>query len=139
MCHPGGDVDNEEGCTCVESRRNMGTWLCVQLCLTLCDPMCCRLPDSSVHGIFQVRILEWVVISYSRDLPKAEIKHTSLVSPALAGGFFTISSTWKALIGCPYFLSLFKYNVSCYKLSMPRSIHSLGLQKWCHSCSLCIS
>ena len=102
-------------------------------------PQDCSPPGSSVHGIFQAGILEWVVISYSRDLPKAEIKHTSLVSPALAGGFFTISSTWKALIGCPYFLSLFKYNVSCYKLSMPRSIHSLGLQKWCHSCSLCIS
>ena len=62
------------------------------------------------------------------DLPKPEIKHTSLVSPALAGGFFTTSSTWEALIGYPYFLSFFKYNVSCYKLSMPRSIHSLGLQ-----------
>ena len=31
-----------------------------------CDPMDYSLPDSSVHGIFQPRILEWVVISYSR-------------------------------------------------------------------------
>ena len=37
-----------------------------QLCLTLCDPMDCNLPDSSVHGIFLTRILEWVVISFSR-------------------------------------------------------------------------
>ena len=36
-----------------------------QSCLTLCDPMDCSLPDSSVHGIFQARILEWVAISFS--------------------------------------------------------------------------
>ena len=37
-----------------------------QLCPTLCDPMDCRLPGSSVHGIFRARILEWVAISFSR-------------------------------------------------------------------------
>ena len=34
-----------------------------QSCPTLCDPMACSLPGSSIHGIFQARILEWVVIS----------------------------------------------------------------------------
>ena len=38
----------------------------VQSCLTLSDPMNCSPPGSSVHGIFQARILEWVVISYFR-------------------------------------------------------------------------
>ena len=37
-----------------------------QSCLTLCDPLDCSPPGSSVHGIFQVRILEWVAISSSR-------------------------------------------------------------------------
>ena len=37
-----------------------------QLCLTLCDPMDCSLSGSSVHGILQARILEWVAISFSR-------------------------------------------------------------------------
>ena len=37
-----------------------------QSCPTLCDPMDCSLPGSSVHGIFQARVLEWVVISFSR-------------------------------------------------------------------------
>ena len=37
-----------------------------QLCLTVCDPMDCSLPSSSIHGIFQARILEWVVISYCK-------------------------------------------------------------------------
>ena len=37
-----------------------------QLCPTLCDPIDCSLPDSSVHGIFRARILEWVAISFCR-------------------------------------------------------------------------
>ena len=37
-----------------------------KLCPTLCDPMGCSPSSSSVHGIFQARILEWVAISFSR-------------------------------------------------------------------------
>ena len=53
-------------------KENTLTWLqkvkseVAQLCPTLCDPMDCSLPGSSVHGIFQVRILEWAAISISR-------------------------------------------------------------------------
>ena len=39
-----------------------------QLCPTLCDPMDCNLSGSSVHGIFQARVLEWIAISFSRLL-----------------------------------------------------------------------
>ena len=39
-----------------------------QLCLALCDPMDCNPLDSSVRGILQARILEWVAISYSRGI-----------------------------------------------------------------------
>ena len=38
-----------------------------QLCLTLCDPMDCSLPGSSVHGILQARILEWVTMPFSNN------------------------------------------------------------------------
>ena len=38
----------------------------VQLCPTLCNPVGCSLPGSSIHGILQARILEWVSISFSR-------------------------------------------------------------------------
>ena len=48
-----------------------------QLCLTLCDPMDCSLPGSSVHGIFQAIVLEWIVISFSRGLPNPGIKPRS--------------------------------------------------------------
>ena len=37
-----------------------------QSCPTLCDPMDCNLPGSSIHGIFQARVLEWAAISFSR-------------------------------------------------------------------------
>ena len=37
----------------------------IQLCPTLCNPMHCSLPGSSVHGIFQARVLEWVAIAFS--------------------------------------------------------------------------
>ena len=48
--------------------------LVIQLCLTLYDPMDCSLPGSSVHGILQARILEWVAISFTRvsSQPRAQ-------------------------------------------------------------------
>ena len=62
--------------------------MCVhgQSCLTLCNAMVCSKPGSSVHETFQARILEWVVISFSRrsSWPRDQ-SHIS----ALAGGFFT--------------------------------------------------
>ena len=41
-------------------------WLVTQLCPTLCNPLDCSLPGSSVHGILQARILEWVAVPASR-------------------------------------------------------------------------
>ena len=58
--------------------------LVAQLCLTICDPMDCSLPGSSVHGIFHARVLEWVAISSSRGLPDPGIEPMSLRSHALA-------------------------------------------------------
>ena len=42
-----------------------------QSCLTLSNPMDCSLPGSSVHGIFQARVLEWVAIIFSEQLYEA--------------------------------------------------------------------
>ena len=54
-------------------RKSLQYFLCcavlclvAQSCLTLCNPMDCYVPGSSVHGIFQARILKWVAISFSR-------------------------------------------------------------------------
>ena len=51
--------------------------MCIQSCPTICDPMDCSPPGCSVHRILQVRILEWVVISFSRDLSNPGIKPRS--------------------------------------------------------------
>ena len=61
--------------------------LITQSCLTFCDPMGCSQTGSSVHGILQARILEWVAIPFSRDLTDTGIEPRS---PALSGKFFTI-------------------------------------------------
>ena len=58
---------------------------------TLCDAMDCSLPGPSVHGILQARMLEWVAISFSGDLPNPGIQSTSLKSPASSGEFFVTS------------------------------------------------
>ena len=50
---------------------------------TPCDPMDCSQPGFSIYGIFQTRTLEWVAMSYSRDLPYLRIKFRSFASPAL--------------------------------------------------------
>ena len=54
--------------------------LVTQLCPTLCNPVDCSLPASSVHGILQARILEWVATPSPEDLPNPGIE---LGSPAL--------------------------------------------------------
>ena len=48
-----------------------------QSCPALSDPVDCSLPGSSVHGIFQARILEWVAIAFSDDQPRQHIKKQS--------------------------------------------------------------
>ena len=84
-----------------------------QSCPTLCDPIKCSLPGSSIHGIFQARVLEWVAISFSRGSSRprdrTQVSH-------VAGRQFNIWVTWEALLitkikhkyylpwkTCPYF------------------------------------
>ena len=61
---------------------------------TLCDPMGCSLPGSSIHGILQARILEWVAIPFSRA--SSQPRDGTQVS-YIAGGFFIIWVTRGAL------------------------------------------
>ena len=66
----------------------------LQSCPTLCNPMRCSLPGSSIHGILQARILEWVAISSSKGSSRPRNRPVSLMSPVLAGGFFTTSANY---------------------------------------------
>ena len=77
-----------------------------QLCPTLCDPMDCSLPHSSVHRIFQARVLEWVVLSFSGGSsdPGMEAR-----APALWADTTTLlcpqDSPGKSTgVGCPFLL-----------------------------------
>ena len=69
----------------------------LQLCLTLGNPMDHSQPGSSVHGILQARILEWLTIPPPEDLPDPGIKPVSLVSPVLPGRFFTTAPPGKPI------------------------------------------
>ena len=68
----------------------------LQSCLTLCNPMDCSLPGSSVHGIPRPEYWLGLPCPPPGDLPDPGIEAASLMSPALAGGFFTTSVTWEA-------------------------------------------
>ena len=57
-------------------------WLIAQLCLTLLQPLDCRPPDSSGHGILQARIVEWVASPPLGDLPDAGMEPPSLALQA---------------------------------------------------------
>ena len=58
-----------------------------QSCPTLCDHMYCSLPGSSVRGIFQARVLEWVAISFSRrySQPRDETQDSRIVGRCFTG------------------------------------------------------
>ena len=64
--------------------------LVAQLCPTLCNPMDCSLPGSSIHGISQARILQWVAISFSRG--SSQPRDQTRVS-CIVGRFFTVWAT----------------------------------------------
>ena len=66
----------------------------LQSCLPLCDPMDCNPPGSSIHGIVQARILEWVRACLQGIF--TGIKSMPLVTLSLADKFFTSSTTWEA-------------------------------------------
>ena len=64
-----------------------------QWCPTLCDPVDCSLSGSTVHGIFQARVLEWIAISFSRVSSRP--RNRTRVS-CIAGRCFTVWATREA-------------------------------------------
>jgi len=73
-----------------------------QSCLTLHGPMDCSLPVSSVHGIFQARVLEWVAIAFSKDVSK-----------------------FCKIMRCPYFFLEKKFFLLKKNLILPQKIFAL--------------
>ena len=107
--HPRGTIDGKQNMQNVQHHLPLGKWqrpwwdtlhsywfgLVAKLCPTLWDPMDCRLPGSSVHGILQVRILEWVAMPSSRESSRSRDR-TQLA--CVAGRFFTNWTTWEKLL-----------------------------------------
>ena len=96
-CSPWGrkELDMTEQLTWTESLRKQMYYVCpkvlvAQLCPTICIPMDCSSPGSSVHKILQARILEWVAIPFSRGTfqPRDQT--------CIAGRFFTIWASSEA-------------------------------------------
>ena len=70
--------------------------LVAQWCMTLCYPMDCSSSGSSVHGVSQARILEWVAISFSRGSSRPRDQTFISCVSCIAGGFFTCWATGEA-------------------------------------------
>ena len=120
-----------------------------QSCLTLCDPMSCSPPGSSVHGILQVRTLEWVAISASRGFSWSRNQTTSPAPPALASGFCTtvppervifvfLCLTWLPRWWCMHHLTFFiQYDNLCFHPCCCKW-HYFNLFKWLNNIPLCV-
>ena len=99
--------------------------LCSVCSVTQCDSMDCSPPGSSVHGIPQARIQEWVAISSPRGSSQSRIKPAA---PALAGGFFT--TEWP---GVNQKLLLWKLSWAMEKIlfTKARPVISMGINSCC--------
>ena len=103
------------------------------MCPTLCNPMDCSLPGSSVHGIFQARVLEWVAISFSRG----SSRHRDQTPVSLiAGRRFTVWATREALIN-PWSILIastfhYQYFLNCLVASVLKTllVSGYGTHKW---------
>ena len=83
-------------CSALDSSSLLGESEVAQSCPTLQDPMDYILPGSSVHGIFQARVLEWVAISFSRG--SSRCRDWTRVS-CTAGRRFTLWATRETTLG----------------------------------------
>ena len=102
-------------------------WACLlkSLChIRLYYPMDLNLPGSSVYGILQARILEWLPCLHLGNLPSPGIKPMYLKSPALSGGFFTTRAIWEALFGFQFSPVQFSRSVMSDSLQPHESQHA---------------
>ena len=103
-----------------------------QSCPTLCDPVDCSLPGSSVNGILQARILKWVTVPFSRwSSQPRDWTHVSHI----AGGFFTVWATRGPSKQSIWFLQMWLVpSCLCSLLSAPcKVLHFLSFILACWS------
>ena len=101
-------------------------------CVTFCDPRDCSPWGSSLLGIFQARVLEWVAMLSSRGSSQSRGWTWSLIFPALAGGFFTTSATWETL-GKKYLWKI-KCSINYLEWWSGRATMDVRGRRFCASC-----
>ena len=87
-----------------------------QSCPTLCDPMDCSLPGSSVHGVFQARVLEWSAIAFSKFI------NWPVANQSVSGGLLDIKSERRSWVhaGCWYYENKYTCSCMCHRESVLR-------------------
>ena len=116
-----------------------------QLCLTVSNPMDCSPPGSSVHGIFQARVLEWGAIAFSdsmlygdlngKEIQKEE-RYIDFPSGSAVKHLPVMQDTWVLCLGQEDPLTKgngnpFKYSCLENSIGEPDGLQSRGLQKSC--------
>ena len=95
-----------------------------QVCLTLCDPKDCSLPNSLVHGISQARILKWLAISFSRGSSQPRDR-TGFSCVSCTGRWILYGwATWEAHTGNWVVMSITR------ETDGPRFLGSLWMESW---------
>ena len=87
-----------------------------QSCLTLCDPVDCSPPGSSIHGILQARILEWVGISFSRGSSQTLALCSFVKSPLLCAILMLGYPSFSFEVGANKNWIIKPYSLKCYHL-----------------------
>ena len=98
--------------------------LVAQLCWTLCDPMGCSPPGSSVHGILQARILEWVAMPSSKGssqrMDRTQVSCKELFSFSIIGYYKILNivpCSIQYILVFIYFLKFLKLEYNCFTMS----------------------
>ena len=100
-----------------------------QLCPTVCNPTDCSLPDSSVHGVFQARILDGVTISYSRGSSQPRDQTQVSCVSYIDRWILYHCTTWEAP---SFFIHTFIKALSMSRTGKPGMLQSMGSQRVRH-------
>ena len=102
----------------------------LQSCLTLCNPLDCSPPGSPVMGFSRQEYWSELSCSLPGDLPDAGIEPVFLMSPALAGGLFIMSTTWEAPDSWVTFISWRKCLWGCHPPLVQGLVSHGGISVW---------
>ena len=102
-----------------EKQKYVCVCLVTHSCLTLCDPLDCNPPGSSVHEIFQARILVWVAISFSRRSSQPRVEPVPPASHALQADSSPVEPSGKPLYYIHIYIYVAKSLRSCPTLCDP--------------------